>query len=415
MKVNLLSAITNSLGQSLIRLGLSLLTLKLVSGVLGPTGFAIYGQLQSVLQIASSAASSITTTGVVKQIAQDRDAVGKVLTSACLLVFYLSLILTVLVIIFSKTIAVTILEGNYSSLVCFVPATALAVGIGSLYFSYVNAVQNYRQCLAYAVVTSLIMFLVTLVLVVVLGRQGAMLSLIVSPVIATVIVLLFWGRPLLRSLLGQIRWDPSTASDLCKYSLSAIVGVISVYGSQIVIREIISSAYGGHAAGVWYATTRVSEVYMGVAATLYSMILIPEFSKTQKMDVGLLLLKFSGCSLCAAVVLVSGVLLFSELFVYFVFGESFAGVVDLLKAHSVGDALKLISWVFLYRLLATGELKIFLAIEVFSSLLFLGLVYFSVENIELDFVPVLYVIQSAFTLSILFLNYMWRRSYRAGE
>jgi len=154
---------------------------------------------------------------------------------------------------------------------------------------------------------------------------------------------------------------------------------------------------------------------MGVAATLYSMILIPEFSKTQKMDVGLLLLKFSGCSLCAAVVLVSGVLLFSELFVYFVFGESFAGVVDLLKAHSVGDALKLISWVFLYRLLATGELKIFLAIEVFSSLLFLGLVYFSVENIELDFVPVLYVIQSAFTLSILFLNYMWRRSYRAGE
>lgn len=409
MQRGMIRPIINIGCQAVFKLLFAVASLKVVAFYVGPSGLAVVGQIQAFLQILSAGASSVTTSGVVKLIAEDKYPQERVLQSSLILLSAFSFLFALVLLFASSFASDFFLQGNWVGVLLLLPLGAFFIGLNNLFISYFNGGQKYSEYFWYSIVTAFFTTLLTCVLSVLFGMSGAVYSIALAPAIAGVCVLFLPSRFRLPKL-DLTRLNVKIIKILLSYSLMALGSVIIVYGVQIVLRDYISTNGSMAEAGMWYAATRLSDIYMGICSVIFSTLLLPKYSSQDGKALTSVVTRIGVMTLGFAIVMVLSVKLLAGFAVWLIYGEAFSAAGGVIKIYVMGDALKCLSWVFLYVMIAKQHVRFYLAYEMLSASLYLLFCILCYQSYGFDGMAYGYPLQGGVSLFMVLIWFLVSRN-----
>ncbi|WP_445571512.1 oligosaccharide flippase family protein [Pseudomonas sp. E102] len=405
IRKGMLRPIINIAVQAVFKLMFSVVSLKVVAFYVGPGGMAVVGQVQSFLQILSAGVSSVTTTGVVKLVAEDKYSKESIVRTSAFLLVSLSFVCFVALLFSSGEIAGYFLQGDWVVVLLVLPLAGFFLGLNNLFVSYFNGVQKYSEYFWYSMITAFITALSTCAISFYFGKVGAVYSVVIAPVVAGVCILFLPKRfrlPRVRGAFKKI--DGKILRILVSYSFMALGSAVVVYGGQIFLRNYIATNSTMAESGLWYAATRLSDIYMGICSVLFSTLLLPKYSAMEGRVLDSFIWRMTVVALVFGVVLVLVVGQLAGSIVWLIYGEAFAMSSQVLKIYVIGDGLKCLGWIFLYVMLAKQRVRAYLVYEVTTAFLYLASCIFLYRLYGFENMAYGYVLQGLISL---FLVLLW--------
>lgn len=349
---------------------------KFIAIYIGPSGLAVIGNFQSIVQLILTLSQAGIANGAVKYTAQYRSE-GKNIaplfsTTAKICLISSSLVGVSLILLSSQLSARFLNSEDYYYVLILLGLTAPLLALNSILISIINGLKEIRLWFEINIVQSLSSLFFATVLIAVWGLKGALVAL------STYQSLVFFI--LLRKLKGHLviklsqfrsKVDPALAKQLFAYSIMALTSAVAVPVSHIIIREYIGSNLGWESAGYWQALWYISTMYLMVVTTSLGVYYLPRLSEikvkselTQELRKGL-------CLIVPFVSLMAfAIYLTRDLLIGILFSEEFLVLRDLLLWQLVGDVIKVAAWLIGYVTVARAMVKTFVVLEIFGSLTF---------------------------------------------
>lgn len=354
---------------------------KILAIYVGPSGFALVGQFQNVVQIVTTFASGALNTGVTKYTAEyfdDPEKQQRIWMTAGTLSVIGSLLTISIVILLREEISVWLLhDPQYQSVFLWFAAGLLFFVLNALLLAILNGKSELQLYVIANIVGSLISFVVTVALSVSMGIWGALVAVSIfqsGAFFSTLFVCrkAAWFR--LRYLFGSL--DTGIVKKLSKYTLMAITTAICAPIANILVRSHLSTEFGVEQAGYWEAMTRLSGAYLLLFTSVLSVYYLPKYAE---LKVGEPLRKevLSGYKIILPIVFIccSAVYLFRDLVITILFTQDFLPMRDLFLWYQIGDLLKMGSWILAFIMLGKALMKSYIATEILFTLTYLVFVY----------------------------------------
>lgn len=156
---------------------------------------------------------------------------------------------------------------------------------------------------------------------------------------------------------------------ILKFTLVLIVTSLLAMFYQIYMRTAILNLpnHSWVEVGQWQAVLKISEITMSFLGLSIMTSYFPQMSRlTTIEEIRDYVWKFSHRYIGLVILSLSTLIIFSGLILRIIYDKSFEGLSDLLRLQLLGDAFKLLGWLFTYFFLAKLSLFIFLSFEVLS-------------------------------------------------
>jgi PST family polysaccharide transporter len=379
LKTSLINAIAVVL-KILTMLGIN----KVLAIYVGPTGYALIGQLQNAVSMILTLSGNAINTGVTKYTAEFKDdefAQQKVWDTAFRITFFTVAWLSLLIYLFSNQLALYFLKSSeYSYVFSTLAITLIFFSLNAQILAILNGKKEIINFVKINIIGSIFSFLLTATLAYFYGLKGALLALVTNQ------SLVFFVSYMLANKLAWFKkikflkyFDKSLAINLLKYALMGLVGAIVVPVSHIMVRSHIGITIGWAEAGLWDGLWRISTVYLMFITSVLSVYFLPKFSELKNKE----LLKkelTSGYLLILPFVMFISLLiyLFRQPIVFLLFSNEFLRMSDLFAWQLIGDVFKITSWLLGYILLAKAMTKLVIFSElIFATSFYLFTVYFT--------------------------------------
>lgn len=362
---------------TIIRMLAGIISVKFVAYIVGPSGVALIGQLQSFISITNSGANMGMGQGTIKYLSENRkDKIKhqKILSSSFFVTVFCSIIISTVILVFYNTIGNYLFKTNDFDFIIIILALSLSFyAVQQILTQALNGYQEIKKLIAAKIVTSIIGLIFTLLLVYIAGVEGALLALVITQIIGFIVLIYFSLKSSwFKKEMFFSGYDKETLKRLFKYSLMTFVSVILLNVRQIYLRDYVIENLSANAAGHWQAIWKISEIYLTVITFSLSIYYLPKLSsvndkQTLKKEI------FKGYKLLLPVVFVLSILmyLFRDLIILILFSKEFNPVRDLFLYQLIGDVLKIASWLLSFMMIAKAMTKEFLITEVVSISLFL--------------------------------------------
>lgn len=358
---------------------------KIMAIYVGPSGYAALGQFQNAVQMISSVAGGGLNTGVIKYTAEyqtDEVRQHKVWQSAAMLSLIAAVVLSILIFAFRAELALWFLNDKSLSNVF-----GWFGGVLSLFVfnAFLQSILNGKKEIVYYVISniagSVFSILVTTLLIVNCGFEGALIALATYQSLTFFVTLLVcFQRPWfkLKNFFGRV--DKYIVFSLAKFASMALTSAAIVPLSQILIRNYLGDKIGWAAAGYWEAMWRLSGAYLMFVTTTLGVYYLPKLSELNgaseiKKEV------LNGYKIILpAVGLVSFFVYLSRSYLIdILFSAEFQPMSQLFFWQLIGDILKISGWLLAYVMLSKAMTLAYILSEVVFSLGFYFLVVLLVE------------------------------------
>lgn len=368
--------------QSVLRLGLSFLSIKVTAFYLGPAGLALVGQLGNFITLLSGGLGNAIQTGVIKLTAEHEgnpEQQRAVWSSAFTLSTWLALGFGLLVCILAMPLSAWLLEDT-----AYWPAFVLIGGLTPFLLwnlvltGAVNGIKQINALGAISVAATVAGAVIFIPLSYVFGIPGGLAGTAISSGAAFVVVLaaLFWIREIRprHFLAGH---QPDIIKKLMSFYPMLIVHSVAVPLATLLVRDMISSHLGLQQAGFWQAAWRLSDMYTQVLMLALSMFLMPHLSgiKEERVfghELRSIVFKVTALTALAALALY----LLRDWLILIVFTHEFKPVSDLLLFQLLGDIFKMAGWPIRMALVIKLRARWYMFIEVAIALLQVTLTQF---------------------------------------
>jgi len=374
IKTSLLNAIAVVI-KMITMLGLN----KVLAVYVGPAGYAAIGNFQNAAQMITTLASGAINTGVVKYTAEyhaDEEKQRQLWRTAGTLALAGSLVMGVLVAIFSKEIAVLFLhDESYSMVFIWFSVTLVFFIFNTLLLAILNGKKEISRYVSANIIGSLVALLVTSFLTIKFGLHGALTALAIFPSFAFVATLYICYRAewfKFSYIFGAL--DKVVLINLSKFAAMALVSVACVPISHIFIRTYLGDTFGLASAGYWEAMWRLSAAYLMLITTTLSLYYLPRLSELKDFaEIQNEILQGYRIILPFAAMCGFAIYMLRDFIISMLFTTEFFPMRDLFAWQMVGDTLKIGSWILSYLMLGKAMIKLFILTEIFFSASFYGL------------------------------------------
>ena len=358
----------------IVRVGTGLILNKILAIFVGPSGYAVIGQFQNFVSIATTFATGGVNTGVIKLTAEyhaDEERQHTVWRSAIMMSTLGAILIGALVICFRGPLAQYFLHDvQYADVIFWFGVSLVLLVWNSLLLAILNGLKQLHQFVAINILGSVIGLITAIVLVTGYGLRGALLALVVSQAVALIAGLLICYRAAwfkIKNFWGE--FDRGVATKLAGFALMALVSAVAVPGSQMVVRDHLASEFGLIAAGYWQAITKISDVYLLLITTTLSYYYLPRLSEIKSGKE----LKREVLNAYKFILPLAGLLAFCiytmrALIVRALFSESFLPMETLFFWQLVGDMMKIGSWLLAFLMLAREMTKRYIVTEILFSI-----------------------------------------------
>lgn len=371
VKTSVLSAIA-----VLVKLVTSLFLNKVLAIYVGPVGYAVIGQFQSLVSMITTFASGAVNQGVIKYTAEYANEPEKqhgVWRTAAVMGLVGALICGCVLVLMRSWLSRWLLGTDaYASVLAWLGASLTLLVMNGLLLAILNGRKAVRELVATNVVGSATTALVATWLVMWQGLWGALLALAVSQALAfgfTAFIFQKTATVQWRELFRRI--DRPAMKSLAGFALMAATTALVAPVGQMIIRDQLAADLGWSSAGLWQALWKISETHLLLLTSTLSVYFLPRFSEIRE---GSELRKevLKGYRFVIPVVLGSALILygFRIPLIRTLLTSEFLPLADVLGMQLLGDVLKISSWVVSFTMISHARTQVFVITEVLFTALF---------------------------------------------
>lgn len=368
----------------LTRIVAGVLTSKAIAIFIGAEGLALIGNLRNFVRSVQSAAILGFYKGAVRYIAEYKENVVR-LSKTISTVYYIGFVSSILMSLlcyFNADYINSVIFPNYSNYAYVIKIFAIVLPFYSLNmfsFSIMNGFSKYKILIVINIIGQILGLSIALLLIYQKNIDGALISVAIAESLIFLITLVgIINRRSLTPLIQVKNVSFSYFKRLSSYSVMALFSAVLLPLVALAIRSYIIDNIGYKDAGFWEAMTRISKYYLMLVSSLAALYFIPRFSEidTVKAFRKEVFGFYKTIVPPLALVLILIYLLRPHI-VTLVFSEAFQPVEDLFLWQLLGDFLKVMSLVIVYRFLAKKMFWHYIVTETFLIvMLYITSIYF---------------------------------------
>ena len=364
---------------TLVKMLTGLISTKVVAVLIGPGGVALLGQLNNLVYIVQYLASGAINNGVVKYVSEHKGSVGKVrtlLTNALLVTVVCSLACgTAMIACHGRLSRWIMLSDEYGYIFIVFGVTVILYAFNMLLLSIVNGYREYKMFIRINVANSLAGLVFAVVLTLLYGLPGALIGATTyQSAVFFVTLYMVRRKPWARWSYFRGRIDRSIIRNYLKYALMTLVSIGTMPVAQIHIRRYIMLDLSELEAGWWEAMNRISNIYLLVVTTSFSVYYLPrlseitepnevrrEIGKAFKVIIPLLLTGFVLVYLCRFLI------------IRILFTSEFLPMAKLFGWQMGSDLFKIGCYILTYVMIAKARTVVYVTTEIVFTIIYIGL------------------------------------------
>ncbi len=361
---------------------------KVLSIYVGPSGLAIVGQLRDFLSTVLSFSNGAITSGVVKYTAeyQTIEEKEKIFSTSIMISLVCSLIVAVLVFIFSDYLTVKILKTEaYVSVFQILAFTIVLFSLNTLLQSILNGQKEIKKYIMVNISSSIFSLFFTSFLVYKFHLLGALYAIVLNQSVIFFVTLSF----VIKSNWFKVQYfiqgvDRKSLKKLSKFSLMAITSALTIPISYIIVRNYIGENLSWDDAGYFQGIKYISDMYLLVITASLRVYYLPKLSEIQdKKELKKEIITGYKIIMPIVTVLAFSIYTFRDLAISIAFSKEFIPMKGLFLWQLVGDVVKITSWLIGYLLVAKAFTGFFIIKEIFISVIFVLFGIFFIKNFGL--------------------------------
>ncbi|SES03871.1 O-antigen translocase [Pedobacter rhizosphaerae] len=366
---------------TLVKMLTGLVSVKVVAVIIGPSGIALLGQLNSFATIIMVVASGGINTGITKYISEYRNSnsdIIKLLSNALKITLACSIVCGLFMIVLSGYLSRKIMLSNdYKYIFVIFGATVFLYALNGLISSVLNGYKEFKLFVVVNIIGSLGGLIFTLSFVYFLGLKGALISAVTFQSVMFLISLIMIRKlPWVKQEYFNQPVDKQTLLKYLHYSLMTFVTAATAPVAQIILRGHVIANISATEAGWWEAMSRISNMYLLVITTSFSVYYLPRLSEINNIQI--IRKEIINSFKIIVPVLIAG---FSILYIgrflviKLLFSTEFLQMEKLFLWQLLGDFFKITSWLLAYLMIAKAMTRAFIITEVFFTIFYLATAY----------------------------------------
>lgn len=370
LKTSLLSALA-----VLTKLATSLFLNKVLAVYVGPAGYGVIGQFQSLITMVTTFASGAVNTGVTKYTAEFADDAPRqraVWATASTMGLLGAALAGGILVLMREPLSRWLLGGTeHSGVLVWLAFSLPLLVMNGLMLAVLNGRKAVPALVAANIGGSAVSAAVATALVITWGLGGALIALAVSQAIACGFTAWLFQRACRvhwRDMLGRI--DPAIVKSLGGYALMAVTAALASPLAQIVIRDQLAAQSSWETAGLWQAMWKISETHLLLLTSTLSVYFLPRYAEIRD-GAELRREVFKGYGFVLPVVLASALALYAlrRPLITALLTKEFMPLADVLGLQLAGDVLKIGSWMMAFTMVSHARTQAFVVTEVLFTAL----------------------------------------------
>jgi len=363
---------------SLLGLVLSFVSIKFTAIYLGPSGLALVAQLGNFISICHGmlgAGIGAATARLYPEFRGDRAGRKRFLATAWRMASLFAVVSMVTIALGSGPLARWLLNsGDYTTAVMLAGVAVACLVLNAVIVNAINGAGEMGLVVTSAVIASVVGFAVYVPASVVWGIPGGLIGLAVSQSVCLPVSLAILRRSSIvkpEDLRGN--FDRQEARRILGFVPMLIAHSTMSPLGLILIRDLVASHLGLATAGLWQATWRVSEIYLGIvmaSLSLYFYRRLGEVVGTPALREEIVRTIARTVGITAAIALT--IFLLRDWVVRIVFTEEFLPVRDLMPFQLLGDVLRMAAWTLGFVLVALVRSRWYIALEILIPTIYFG-------------------------------------------
>ena len=355
---------------TLVRMLTGLISVKVVASIIGPCGIALLGQLNNFSTILLGVANGGINSGITKYVAEykeDESAIKKILSNALQITLFFTFIVSLgLIILHNQLSRLVMLSDEYGYVFLIFGFTIFLYTLNTLLISILNGYKEFKRYVIVNISGTIVGLLFTICFVFSMGLKGALISAVSYQ--SVVFFITFWicrKAPWLSVIYYRERLDRKMLRRFLNYSAMTLVSLSVVPVSQMLLRGYVISEISMTEAGWWEAMNRISNVYLMVITTSFSIYYLPRLSEIK--EISELRYEIFKCYKVIIPILLSGltlVYLLRHFVVMILFSPDFYPMESLFIWQLLGDFFKISSWLLAFFMVAKSITKKIISKEV---------------------------------------------------
>lgn len=266
----------------LLKIGVGLITSKVLAIFVGPTGMALLGNFRNFLVSMENVASLGFQSGVVKYVAEnekDKVVLRKIVSTLFCCLFVVTIVFGILLFVFANYLNTFIFGKYYHFEYIFrLLAFVLPLHIGGLYLNAViNGLGKFKKVIYITIIGTFLSLVTTVILVFQYQIYGALISIIITPGLLFFVSLFFLLEDFsITTFFKAGLFDWNLLQNLSHYFLMALVSGIFGPLVLLLVRNHLIESVSIDAAGYWEAMSRISSYYLLFLNTLITVYYYPK-------------------------------------------------------------------------------------------------------------------------------------------
>ncbi|WP_439287307.1 lipid III flippase WzxE [Lonepinella sp. BR2357] len=363
-----------------IKLIIGLVVIKIFALNFGSAGLgqaANYMTLLTVLGVLSGAGILNAVTKFVAEYEQDPQRLQAILGVSSLWIMSVSAILALIGLLFAQPISLFLFQtADYSLTIQLLALLQCLMALGNYFIAILKGQRQAKACAMSSIFSNLVGSICLLLCLWFAGYQGALIGFACIPALIVVpsLIALFkqhwywhwqWLKP---------KFDFSISALLSHYMLMTLVTACTMPVVSILLRNQLIDSQGLSAVGLWQGLSRISDAYLQLLTTAFSVYLLPTFAKlSEKSAIQKEAKKALGFIFPLALALALLVFFSRDYLIIVLFSPDFTPMSDLFGWQLVGDLFKVASYVFGYLWLAKAATGRYICAEIVQGVLLFGL------------------------------------------
>jgi O-antigen/teichoic acid export membrane protein len=374
----------------ILKIGIGLITSKLLAVFVGPSGMALVGNLRNFMTSLESIATLGFQNGIVKYVAEikeDKQRFEKLLSTVFISLAFVAVVLSGVLFVFATFWNQKIFGTNYQYQFVFkVLALSLPWYVVSLFLiAVLNGLGSFKKVIWVNSIGNIIGLVVSVVLIVEYKTFGALVAFVITPALLFFVSIYFLNKEIsIFKTIKRSSYDFTVLRKLSSYSIMALVSAVLGPFIYLAIRNNIIQTLGVNQAGFWETMTRISNYYMLFVTTILTVYFLPKLAvaKDSRETKTIFWMFYKG--IVPVFILGVTVIYFARFFIIkLLFTPEFLPVTSLFFWQLVGDVLKVASLILGYQFFAKKLTIAFVITEIASLLLlyFLSMYFVSVFGV----------------------------------
>ena len=356
-----------------LKLGIGLITSKLLAVFVGPSGMALMGNLRNFISSVEGVSTLGFQNGIIKYIGENENnekELEKIISTLFISFLVVAFCLSILIFTFSDYFCYKIFGNNfrYAFILNVVALVLPWNAISILFLSILNGLSKYKKVIYANVIANFLCMLLSVLLIFYFRTIGALFSIVFVPIIL-VLVTTFYLPKEIKSfrVLKLHKFDFSILKNFFSFSLMVLPPTILSPIFKLKTRNFLIENVGLDQSGFWEAITKISNLYLLFVSTIVSIYFYPQLIKaSEAIEIKKIIWSFYKFILP---VFVLGTLLiyFSRfIIVKILFTEEFLPVAELFFWQLIADIFGVCGLILAFLLIAQKRTLHYIIIEVLA-------------------------------------------------